>query len=175
MIKKLAKLEKESLERGIPIIGKEKGAWLLEKIKEYKPKRILELGTANGYSGCILGSEEGELTTIEIDPFIVEEARKNFEKFRINANIIVGDGIQEVKRFSGDRKFDLIFIDFAKSKYAEVLDDCIRLLRRGGIIIADDVNYEKCKEYKEKILNYPYLETEIVDIGNGLSFSKIVF
>ena len=90
-ISDLKELEKESLEKRIPIIGSKKGKWLLDKIKELKPKKILELGTANGYSGIILGSENGELTTLEINPKIAEEAKNNFNKFKIKNKIIIGD------------------------------------------------------------------------------------
>src|SRR3989344_6990916 len=111
-ISDLKELEKESLEKRIPIIGSKKGKWLLDKVKELKPKNILELGTANGYSGIILGSEKGELTTIEMDSNIAEEAEKNFKKFNINANIIIGNANLEIKNIK--EKFDLIYIDHAK-------------------------------------------------------------
>ena len=78
VISKLQVLERESIARGIPIIGSKKGSWLLQKVRETKPARILELGTANGYSGCILGSEGAELTTIEVNALIADEARNNF-------------------------------------------------------------------------------------------------
>ncbi len=168
IISKLKELEKESISRGIPIIGSEKGTWLYNKILELKPKKILELGTANGYSGIILGSEGAELTTIELDSKIAEEAKSNFEKFNINAKIIPGDGVEEIKRL--DENFDLIFIDFAKKKYIEILEDCIRL---GKYIIADNISFEGCKDFKERILNHPKLKTKIIDIKDGLSFSKV--
>tara|TARA_Y100000310_G_scaffold259717_1_gene268456 strand:+ start:644 stop:1159 length:516 start_codon:yes stop_codon:yes gene_type:complete len=170
IISKLRELEKESTSRGIPIIGSEKGTWLYKKILELKPKKVLEFGTANGYSGVILGSEGAELTTIEIDPKISKEAKLNFEKFDINANIIVEDGVEEIKKLN--ENFDLIFIDFAKKKYVEILEDCIKL---GRYIIADNISFEGCQDFKEKILNHPKLKTEIIDIKDGLSFSKVSF
>jgi len=107
IIEKLRQLEQESQSRGIPIVGAAKGAWLFSKVQELKPRRVLELGTANGYSGCILGSEGAELTTLEIDDKIATEAKENFAKFNINATIIVGDGVSTVKDINGE--FDLIF------------------------------------------------------------------
>lgn len=168
VILKLKELEKESISRGIPIIGSEKGTWLYDKILELKPKKVLELGTANGYSGIILGSEGAELTTVELDSKIAEKAKSNFEKFNINARIIIGDGVEEIKKL--DENFDLIFIDFAKKKYIKILEDCIRL---GKYIIADNISFEGCQDFKEKILNDKRLETEIIDIKDGLSFSKV--
>ena len=114
-ISDLKKLEIESLKRGIPIIGSVKGKWLLEKIKELKPKRILELGTANGYSGIILGSENGELITMEINPEITKEAEKNFKEFKIKAKIIIKDANEEIKNIKD--KFNLIYIDHNKKGY----------------------------------------------------------
>src|SRR3989344_3029259 len=148
IIDELQELEQESILRGIPIVGREKGFWLLQKIQEIKPQKILELGTANGYSGIILGSQKGELTTIEINEKIAAEA-------------------EEKKEF-----FDLIFIDFAKRKYLTVLEDCITLVKRNGFIIADNITMEGCQDFKEAVLTHPKLKTEIINIKDGLSCSE---
>lgn len=172
IIDELRELENKSVEKGIPIIGREKGKWLYEKIKKIKPKKILELGTANGYSGCILGSLNGELTTIEQDKKAIEEAEKNFEKFNINTKIINGDAVKEVERLVKDEeKFDLIFIDFSKKDYIKVLENCIKLINKNGVIIVDNITNDKCKEFKKETLNNKRLKTEIVMIRDGLSFS----
>jgi predicted O-methyltransferase YrrM len=173
MLQKLQPLQEESQKRGIPIIGPEKGAWLLEKVKEVEPRKILELGTANGYSGCILGSERAELTTIEQDPWIAEDARKNFSKFEISAKIIIGDAVEAVQGLVNENiQFDLIFIDFAKKKYIEVLENCINLVKQNGLIIADNITMNGCQDYKEAILKDERLETEIINIKDGLSCSR---
>ncbi|MBI4163946.1 MAG: class I SAM-dependent methyltransferase [Candidatus Aenigmarchaeota archaeon] len=175
ILKKLSYLEKESIERRIPIIGKEKGLWLYKKVLEAKPKRVLELGTANGYSGIILGSQGAELTTIEADKEVSEEAGKNFERFGVKAAIIVGDGVLEVEKLVEEKKnikgFDIVFIDFANRKYILVLENCIKLAKKGGLIIADNIHLPKCEEYKQRVLNHPKLKTEIIDIKNGLACS----
>ena len=178
-IEELKNLEQESLERGIPILGSEKGSWLHKKVLQTKPKKILELGTANGYSGCILGTEGAELLTVEIDQKIAEEAKKNFEKFGVNAKVIVGDGVLEVERLVKERRvrgtlvpyFDLIFIDFAKKKYFSVLEDCIKLVRKSGLIIADNMSWAS-EEYKKAVLSHSKLKTEIINIKDGLSCSE---
>ena len=97
---KLKQLEQESIARGIPILGSKKGAWLLQKIQQVKPQQILELGTANGYSGCILGSAGAELTTIEVNAIIAEEARQNFKKYGIKAQVLMGDAVEITKRLA---------------------------------------------------------------------------
>tara|TARA_B100000315_G_C14347864_1_gene482614 strand:- start:24 stop:572 length:549 start_codon:yes stop_codon:yes gene_type:complete len=167
MIEKLKYLELQSTGRGIPIIGPEKGQWLLKKVKELKPKRVLELGTANGYSGCILGSEGAVLTTIEMDDKIAIEAMQNFSQFDTNAEVFLGDGVEIIKELKG--KFDFIFIDFSKKNYIKVLEDCKRLC--SGVIIADNISFDGCSDFKEAVLSDPRLDTEIIDIKDGLSYS----
>ena len=167
------KLEKESLARNIPILGSEKGQWLLEQIQRLKPKTILELGTANGYSGIILGSENAELTTIDQDAKITKEAISNYSQFSINAKIIIGDGVEIVKELPTNF-FNLIFIDFYKKGYLKILDDCLRLLKNDGVIIADNISAEGCQDFREAILQHPKLNTEIINIKDGLSISEKV-
>ncbi|MBI2582541.1 class I SAM-dependent methyltransferase [Candidatus Woesearchaeota archaeon] len=174
IIAKLQPLEQESITRGIPILGSKKGAWLLEKIKQTKPKIILELGTANGYSGCILGSQGAELTSIDVNAIIAEEARQNFKKYRINAQVLVGDAVEIVKRLAKEKSeyYDLIFIDFAKKQYYNVLENCIKLVKKGGLIIADNITMDGCQDYQEAVLNHPQLKTELIPIMDGLSSSQ---
>lgn len=173
IIDDLANLEKQSVHRGIPILGHEKGYWLHQKVRELQPKKILELGTANGYSGCILGSTGAELTTIEFDGKIAEEAKRNFKQFKINAKIIIGDAVEAVKKMAEQRQelFDLVFIDLSKKAYNLVLDDCITLVKKQGLIIADNISFEGCQDYKQRVLNHPQLKTEIIFIRDGLSCS----
>ena len=172
IIEQLKKLEQESKERQIPIIGSEKGTWLLETIKKHKPQKILELGTANGYSGIILASEGAKLTTIEINPQAAEEAMINFTEFNITPKIIVGNGVKIVQDLvSQDMEYDFIFIDFEKKSYMKVLENCMTLLKPNGVLIADNITMEKCQDFKEAIQNHEKLKTEIIDIKDGLSYS----
>lgn len=176
IISLLQDLENQSNFRKIPILGREKGAWLHEKIVQVQPERVLELGTANGYSGIILGNEGAELITIEINPQMAEEARNNFAQFSVNATVIVGDAVQEVQKFIQDKKnlesFDIIFIDFAKAKYIEVLENCVKLVKKGGFIIADNIQMEGCQNFKMAVLKHPQLKTELIKIKDGLSSSE---
>ncbi|GEM_PF-1629657 len=173
-LQQLKDLEEESIKRNIPIVSSDKGAWLLEFIQKHKPKKILELGTANGYSGIILGSEQGELTTIEINEKIAEEAMQNFALFNINAKIIMGDGVEIIKKIATTNKriFDLIFIDFHKKGYFQVLDACLHLIKKGGFIIADNITMDGCEDFKAAVLSHPMLKTNIISIRDGLSCSE---
>ncbi len=171
----LKSIEEDCIKRGIPFIEAKKGRWLANKIKDVKPRKVLELGTANGYSGIILGSEGAELTTVEIDPKIACQAKNNFVRFNIKARVVVADAVEAVSSLTrdenNDQAFDLIFIDFAKKRYINILSGCLQLVKEGGLIIADNVNMEKCSEFKETILKHPKLKTEIIEIGDGLSCS----
>lgn len=173
VIEELRELEKNALSRNIPILGSEKGLWLLNKIKEFRPRKILELGTAIGYSGIILASQGAELVSVEQDPHSAEGAKENFKIFNINANVVVGDAVEEVKKLvAQNKKFDLIFIDFAKSRYFDVLEDCLYLTNTKGLIIADNITMFTCQNYKKAVLEDPRLHTEIIAIKDGLSVSE---
>ena len=173
------KLEEKSIERGIPILGHKKGKWLYDKIIELQPERILELGTANGYSGSILGSQGGALLTIELDSGIAQEAVKNFSQNNIRGKVVVGDEVVEVEKIAREDKnhgtFDLIFIDFAKKKYISVLENCISLLKVGGYIVADNILFLGCADYKKRIQEHSQLHTEFVLFGvDGFGVSQKV-
>lgn len=176
IISLLQDLEYESISQGIPIVGRGKGTWLLGKVREIQPERILELGTANGYSGIILGSEGAELTTIDINPEITKKARENFAKFNVNARIVIGDAVQVVQKMmldeNNEETFDLIFIDFAKEGYMKVLENCIRLVKKGGLIVADNITFPGCQDYHKAVLKHPQLRTEIIVIKDGMSCSE---
>lgn len=175
----LKKLEEQSLERGIPILGAKKGKWLYDKVQELRPERVLELGTANGYSGSILGSAGASLLTVELDPHIAQEAMRNFSSQHIKAQVLVGDAVFEVEKLAKNAKnhgtFDLIFIDFAKKKYLGVLENCLSLLKVGGYIIADNINFIGCADYRARVQEHPQLHTELVLFGvDGFALSQKV-
>ncbi len=165
----LEQLEKESVGRGIPIIGSEKGKVLEFFVKLLKPRKILEIGTANGYSGIILGSEGAKLTTLELDENIAKEAEKNFEDFNIEAKIMVGDALKTIKKINNT--FDFIFLDFAKKKYLKIFPELLKRLNKRGIIIADNVTFEGCQDYRREVVNNSELTTLIIPIKDGLSVS----
>ena len=175
-IEDLSALEKESKERKIPVLGSLKGQWLLEHVQLHRPRRVLELGTANGYSGMILGSCGASLLTVEKGQTLADEAWEHFRKAKVDATVFVGDGVLEVSKLVSDgcheEYFQLVFIDFAKRKYIKVLEDCIRLLASGGYLIADNISMEGCADFKEAVLSHPLLDTKIIDIEDGLSCSR---
>ena len=173
----LGLLEQESIARGIPIVGAKKGKWLYDHIQIIQAQKILELGSANGYSGCILGSTGAELVTIELDPIIAREAVKNLAFYHIKARVLAGDAVAEVEKLARDQKnhhtFDFIFIDFAKKKYLSVLENCISLLTVGGYIVADNILFAGCANYKKRVQEHSQLQTELILFGlDGFAVSQ---
>lgn len=165
----LEQLERESIKRGIPIIGSEKAKVLEFFVELLRPKKILEIGTANGYSGIILGRKGAKLTTLELNPLIAKEAKKNFKKFKIKAKVILGDALETIKKVNDE--FDLIFLDFYKKGYIKILPDLLKRLKHKGLLIADNITFKECQNYKEKILNHPRITTIIIKVKDGLSIS----
>nr|MBI4156991.1 class I SAM-dependent methyltransferase [Candidatus Woesearchaeota archaeon] len=176
IIDDLKDIERRSIYRRIPILGRVKGEWLLNAINKIKPKMILELGTANGYSGIILGSTGAKLTTIDVDEKLSLEAKENFQEFNVKADVVVGDAVDIVSKLAKKKEnygiFDLIFIDFEKRRYIDVLEDCLKLLKNHGYIIADNITFDAVKDFKDIVLKHPRLETDIIEVGDGLSLSK---
>ena len=179
IIDDLKDIERRSIYRRIPILGRVKGEWLLKAINKIKPENILELGTANGYSGIILGSTGAKLTTIDVDEKLSLEAKENFQEFNVKADVVVGDAVDIVSKLAKKKEnygtFDLIFIDFEKRRYIDVLEDCLKLLKNHGYIIADNITFDAVKDFKDIVKKHPRQETDIIEVGDGLSLSKKVY
>lgn len=127
---------------GVPIMRKETAKFLCTLIALNKPKNILEIGTAVGYSGSLMlkySTKDTKLTTVEIDQKNAEIARKNFkaQNFEKRAMIFVGDAEEIIPLSSG--KFDFIFLDGPKSKYGEFLPYLKKMLAVNGVLVCDNV------------------------------------
>ena len=186
-------LKKEALENHIPIIMDD----TLEKIKEIlekeNPKRILEIGTAVGYSAsCFVkySSPEVIVDSIELEEERAKQAIENVKKIGVdkNINIMIGNAVEILPTLS--EEYDIVFIDAAKSKYSIFLEEGIRLIRNGGLILADNVLYKgyvmsdynkhkqrtavrHLREYIKEVTENPNLETEILEIGDGLAITRV--
>jgi predicted O-methyltransferase YrrM len=129
-------------------------------------RRILEMGTANGYSGIFLARalpKGGRLTTVEWDEEIASEADVNFGKTGVSDRVVqmVGDA-REMMRDLEDGSFDLIFMDFEKEMYSEALPDCVRLLREGGTLLCDNVAFKTSGDFNQRLSEHPQLETSFI-------------
>jgi predicted O-methyltransferase YrrM len=154
--------------------------------------RILEIGTAIGYSGIWLAGalpSGGMLFTMEMDAERAHEARENFARAGLTdrVNVIVGDAQRMVAKVSGP--FDLIFQDGAKSLYTPLLDKLVALLRPGGLLVTDNVLWDgtvvpqftdhaknghdtrAIAEYNERVAAHPQLTTAVVPLRDGVSIS----
>ena len=189
----LEKIKEKALKDHIPIIMDD----TLEVMEKYlvtkKPKRILEIGTAVGYSAMcftLFLAKDGIIDTIERDEERVKEARTNIEKVGVEDKIHIyeGDAVEILPTL--DEKYDVVFIDAAKGKYPFFLKEALRMLKSDGIIFADNILYKgyvmsdynkhkqrtavrNLREYIKEVSENPNLETEILEVGDGLAISKM--
>lgn len=188
----LEKIKKEALEENIPILMDDTLETIEDLLENRKLSRILEIGTAVGYSAICFSKflePEGSIDTIEREEDRVKKAKENIKKAEVKEkiNIYSGDAVDILPTLEG--KYDMIFIDAAKGKYPFFLGHALRLLSENGIILADNVlykgyvmsNYNKHKqrtavrnlrEYLKEVCENPNLETKILEVGDGLAISK---
>lgn len=190
--KELEKIKQKALEEHIPIIMDDTLEVMGKYLKEEKPERILEIGTAVGYSAiCFTDflSENGIIDTIERDEKRILEAKENIKKAEVEGkiNIYEGDAVEILPTLN--KKYDVVFIDAAKGKYPFFLKESLRMLKPKGIIFADNILYKgyvmsdynkhkqrtavrNLREYIKEVSENPNLETEILEVGDGLAISK---
>jgi caffeoyl-CoA O-methyltransferase len=156
----LLELEEEAGREEIPIVGPVVGELLFLLARATRAKRILELGTATGYSAINLAraiiDRAGRLVTLEMDHDMAERARANFQKAGVQHLIEVreGDALEEMSKLI--EPFDVIFMDIDKEHYAPVLDQCRRLLRVGGLLLADNVAFKDADDFNRMIFDDPH-------------------
>ena len=189
----LENLEKDTLSSGVPIIRREMQSFIKVLLAVKKPKRILEVGTAVGFSTllmCEYGLPDLEITTIENYEKRIPVAKENFLRAGRNGQITLleGDAGQILKELEG--KYDLIFMDAAKGQYIHWLEDVIRLLAPEGILLSDNVLqegelieshylverrnrtiYKRMREYLYTLKHDKRLMTSILPLGDGAALS----
>lgn len=186
-------LENYAHENNIPIMLSDGIEFLLKYIKENNIKNVLEIGSAIGYSAIRMSlvDKDVRVTTIERDEKRYQEAIKNIGDFGLEnqINIIFNDAF-EVEL---DDKYDLIFIDAAKSQYIKFFEKFKNNLNDNGVIVSDNLNFHglvhedekklsrnvrglvrKLNNYVEFLKNNKEFKTEFYDIGDGISISKKV-
>jgi len=155
----LLELEAEAEREDIPIVGPVVGELLFILAGAIKAQSILEIGTATGYSAIYLarGCEavNGRVLTLELDSSKAARARQNFEKAGLGdrVEIRVADALETLRGMEAE--FDLIFIDIEKKDYVAALPDCGRLLRKWGLLVADNVAFEDADEFNRTISDHP--------------------
>ena len=141
----LAELEEYASQNSIPIVQKEIAQFLSVLTFAKRPVRILEVGCAIGYSAILMAqglAEGGTLTTVEWDADMAEIARENIKRAGLSdvINVIYGDAKDIIPTLTAE--YDIIFLDGPKAHYIYMMNDCIRLLKKGGFLIADNVLYK---------------------------------
>lgn len=156
----LLELEEEARRENIPIVGPVVGALLHVLARVMHAGVILELGTATGYSAIYLAraceKTMGRMVTLEKDGAMAKRAQGNFNKAGLEGHIEikVGDALAEMEKIHGP--FDMIFMDIDKHDYLPTLSPCHRLLRRGGLLVADNVGFQGAGDFNRVISESPH-------------------
>ena len=188
----LEEIKQKALEEHIPIIMDDTLEVIGNILKDNKPKRMLEIGTAVGYSAICFSkylNKNGLIDTIERDIERIRQAHENITKLGLENQIHIhsGDAVEILPTLT--EKYDVIFIDAAKGKYPFFLKESERLLNPHGIIFADNILYKgyvmsdynkhkqrtavrNLREYIKEVTEKPNFETEILEVGDGLAISK---
>lgn len=189
----LDELEQYALATDVPIIRKEMQSFLKTLLVMNKPKQILEVGTAIGFSALLMSEympPDGHITTIEKYEKRIPIARENFEKFGKTdiITLLEGDATEILAKLEGS--YDLIFMDAAKGQYIHFLPDILRLLKTGGVLLSDNVLQDgdviesryavtrrnrtihtRMREYLYELKNHPMLQTTVIPLGDGITLS----
>lgn len=193
----LNSIKQEALENHVPIIEDDSLEYIENILKEQKPNKILEVGTAVGYSAiCFsryLVGENAKVKTIEIKENMFNKANENIARMGLKNKIetILADGTEYMKNIPTEEQYDIVFIDAAKGQYLVYLEEAIRLTRVGGIIIADNMLYRgrtlsdynehkhrtatnRLRRYLQIMKEDERLNSELIMVGDGLAISKII-
>lgn len=187
----LSSMEKYAEDYNVPIVEPEVAQFLRLQIKLLKPKRILEIGTAIGYSALVMAEsvEDTKISTIEKNEDMFLLAKENIEKspYKDKINTIWGDAREVLPLLEG--KYDLIFIDAAKGQYMEFLEYAMKLLNPSGLIISDNVLFrgmvasdslvkrrkitivKRLREFLKYINEIDGYTSSIIPIGDGVALT----
>ena len=186
-------IEREALDSYVPIIRKEMQSFLKLLLAMQKPKRILEVGTAVGFSAILMAEYNPypcEIVTIENYDKRIPIARENFVRAGKDKQItlIEGDATKVLKTL--DEPFDMIFMDAAKGQYINFMPDILRLLKKDGVLVSDNVLqdgdiieshfvvtrrnrtiHKRMREYLYELTHRDDLVTAVLPIGDGITLS----
>ncbi|HHW30091.1 MAG TPA: O-methyltransferase [Clostridiaceae bacterium] len=188
----LLKLRDYAQEFNIPIVQPETARLLEVLCHISRPRRVLEIGTALGYSAILMAhalGDEGSIDTIDRSYDMTEKAKYNIRQAELEKriNVITGDALDVLKCL--EKKYDFIFLDASKGHYLELLPDILRLLQTGGVLVSDNVLYKgmiasddlvirrkntivrRMRDYLDAICSSRILSTSIIPIGDGVAIS----
>lgn len=178
-------IKRTKLKDFIPVVDDDVARLLKLIIKITKPKRILEIGTSIGYSttsmALALKEYDGKVTTIEYDEKVATQAKQNFINAGIDeyVELKLGDATQILPNLK--EKYDIIFQDVDKKLYPLLFDDCLRLLKPGGLLIAEDTLFpvidldpiwhdqiEPINQFNKLVVSSTELDSTLLPIGDGV-------
>ncbi|WP_106790253.1 O-methyltransferase [Massilistercora timonensis] len=189
----LERIEAEALAARVPIIRKETQSFLKTLLVMHKPRKVLEIGTAVGFSALLMSAylpEGGHITTIENYEKRIPIARENFRQAGKEGEIslIQGDALAVMKELT--EAYDFIFMDAAKGQYIYYLPEAVRLLAPGGVLVSDNVLqggdvlesrfaverrdrtiHSRMREYLYELKHHDQLQTSILPLGDGVALS----
>ena len=189
----LNEIEKEAKADLVPVIRREMQSFLKVLLAIHRPLRVLEVGTAVGFSAllfCEYGPENMQVTTIEKYEKRIPIARENFRRAgRENQiTLLEGDAADILKELQ--ESYDLIFMDAAKGQYIHFLDDVLRLMKPGSVLVSDNVLqggdiieshyaverrnrtiYKRMREYRYELKHNDKLLTSVIPLGDGVTVS----
>lgn len=189
----LDQIEKEAIETYVPIIRKEMQSFLKMLLAIKKPMRILEVGTAIGFSAILMAEynpADCQITTIENYEKRIPIARANFKRVgkENQITLLEGDAAEVLKTI--EEPFDFIFMDAAKGQYVHFMPDVLRLLKKDGILVSDNVLqdgdiiesryvvtrrnrtiHKRMRDYLYQLTHHEELVTSILPIGDGITVS----
>ncbi|MBR5808551.1 MAG: O-methyltransferase [Clostridia bacterium] len=186
----LKELEDYAEKNSVPIVQPETAKFLETMMCIKRPARILEVGCAIGYSAILMSqylADGGSITTLEWDAETCEIARANIEKAGLSDKIkvVLGDAKDIIPTLTGE--YDVIFLDGPKAHYIYMLNDCIRLLKKGGVLISDNILYKgmiaddehvirrkitivkRLRRFISAQMQREELETVILPLGDGVT------
>lgn len=189
----IEQIEQEALNTYVPIIRKETQSFLKVLLMMKKPVRVLEVGTAIGFSALLMCEylpENGHITTIEKYEKRIPIARENFKRAgkEDRITLIEGDALEVMRSLEGT--FDFIFMDAAKGQYIHYMPEAIRLLSKDGVLMSDNVLqdgdiiesrfaverrnrtiHSRMREYLYELKHNDQLQTSIIPLGDGVALS----
>ncbi len=192
-MRSIQEIKEKALNEHIPIIMDDTLEVIEKILLEERPKRILELGTATGYSSICFSNilnNDVYIDTIELNEERANEAIGNIKGLGLQdkINVIIGNAVDILPTLN--EKYDIFFIDAAKGKYPIFLKEALRLSKKGSIILADNILYKgyvmsdynkhkqrtavrNLREYIKESTEDENLKTEILEVGDGLAISRV--
>jgi len=187
----IGEIERNAHEKRVPVIPHETVTFFIWLLNQIKPKEILEIGTAIGFSAGLFAkhmNSDGHVTTIDRNPDMIEKAKENFTRMGLNDQVTLLEGqADEWLEKLEDNYYDFIFMDSAKAKYYSFFPACMKVLKKGGVLAVDDVLqggtilqsneevprrrrkiHRKLNEFLDVVMDHPALDSTILPVGDGL-------